>query len=280
MRNLILLGLAVVGSQSLVAATATSTVEAAAVSSTSVFGTVDVRPTYFAKKGQFKTENSAEAGVGFGSDIKVSAAVFVDTNLYNDKLADEDAGVNPEMAGGFVRARFNNLWKSADGSWSFGYQPRAYLPLAASDSDTGMVAIVRNYFNFTKKFNDTYSLTLSEIPIVHVFSKEGNDGTANGSFENRIYAILNVTLTDKLSFSLPLFFHQKKHRSYQAGAKNAGAWTYTVWTWPEITYQLTDAASVGFGFYSGNLIASDFSDLNIGGGLSENAYQLSFAVSI
>ncbi|MEZ4749605.1 MAG: hypothetical protein R3B54_02950 [Bdellovibrionota bacterium] len=67
----------------------------------------------------------------------------------------------------------------------------------------------------------------------------------------------DVTLAKGLTLSLPLMFHQTRHRSYQAGAKNNDSWSLFLWTWPELLYSVTEKTAVGLSYYSDNLLEAD-----------------------
>lgn len=144
---------------------------------------------------------------------------------------------------------------------SLSYQNRIYLPTADYDQAAGMLTLVRNYVTLTKKVSDKISVTLIEMPILEAYSRAGTvtatGASANSIFENRVYLIGDFKLSSKFSLSVPLMFHQTRFADFQAGAKNNASWALLLWSYPELTYALTDNTSLGFAYYSGNLLEED-----------------------
>lgn len=266
------------------ATTTSSTEEVATPEPGKLVGTLDLRPTWTTKKGTWITDNSLEMGYKPNANTQFSYCQFFATNLYSEKSG--DGGLGLSFPGAFVRAKFNNLWKSSDETWAFHYQPRLYLPLDAADREVGQITIVRNYFTFSKTVTDEFSLTFVELPMLHLYNKAGAIDPADGEpfanpiFENRVYLMADFAFSEKLSLSLPLFIHAKRYRNFQAGAFNNSAWSFLVYTWPELTYSLTDKASLGLAYYSGNLVSADLSDLTLGSGLEDGAVQVAVTLSL
>ena len=245
-----------------------------------MIGVLDIRPTVAAKAGSWTTENYAEIGYQFSKDRTVSYVQFFNTNLADG--SDTTEGVNLTFPGAFVRAKFNNIWKSQDESWSLGYQPRAYLPLTQADRDRGQIAVIRNYFTFSTKLSNSLSLSLIELPVVHLYNQAGytnSDGeaTANPMIENRVYVVAGITLSDKLSLSLPLYFHATLNRGF-SGASNSGDVSFVLYTWPELTYTLTDNASLGFAFVTGNWVEPDLSGFTLGAAFEQTSAQVALTL--
>jgi len=181
---------------------------------------------------------------------------------------------------GFLRARFNNLWKSSDEKLSFSYQPRVYLPVDSDSRDKGMVVALRNYLILNRNITDDLSVSLMELPIVHLFSQPGFNGTPNPIFENRVLLIGNASLSKVISVSVPIMFHAKRNRDYQQGAALNNAWAYVLWVNPEVTFTTSANTAVALGYYSSNLVESDLSGFTIKEGLESGVVQLSFQASL
>lgn len=245
-----------------------------------LIGAMELRSYFEPSSDKLYTDNYAEVGYKFTKDTSVSYVQFFSTNLYDPSGA--TSGMNLSFPGGFLRAKINNIYKFDD-TLSLSYQPRAYLPLTQADRDAGMVTILRNYFTFTKKVSSNFSVSFVELPMLHVYSKSGtiSDGkaSANAWFENRFYLIGSLTLTDKLSLSMPLYYHAKLHRGF-GGAENSGKVTHYFYTWPELAYQMNDAAYLSLAYVSGNLIEADFSGFTVGQGLGDGSVQVALGMSL
>ncbi len=251
---------------------ATVTASAAAPAAGSMIGILDLRPSAILSTGKYYTENLIELGYKFSPKVAVSYAQFFNTNIFDkDSVAGEN-GVSPTFPGGFIRTRVNKIYQN--GNFDMGLQNRTYLPLLQAERDNGKIATIRQYVNFNQKVNETLSLTAAVIPIAHVYSRAtGTSGKANPAFENRVYLIANVNITEKLSLFMPVMFHQTKARS-AAGASNDGAWTFFAWINPEIGYQINDNLAVGIGYYSDNLVKSDLSGFDLSQGLKAGVTQV------
>ncbi len=238
----------------------------------SLIGVLDLRPSYLPGVGGGYSENLLEVGYKFNSTYSVSYAQFFNTNIYDPTTGPDEGGVRLTLPGSFIRTRANKVLQSGD--FNLGLQNRLYLPLASAERDNGKITSIRQYFSFNQKVSETLSFTASVIPIAHVYSRAvGVKGSANPAFENRVYLITNINLSEKLSFSLPLMFHQTKARS-AAGAANSGAWTFFAWANPELGYQINPNVAVGVGYYSDNLIKADLSGWDVRNGLVNGVAQL------
>ncbi len=223
-------------------------------------------------------ENSFEAGYQFSPGRTLSYAHYFENTLIN--VDPEKTGFSVVNNEGFIRTRVNNLWENKGLGLSFNYQNRAYLPVSRTLGERGMVVTLRNYLTLVKKLGDSVKLSLSEMPIIPINSKAGHAGAANPAFQNRIYLIGDISVTDKLSVSLPVFFWFTKYRDFAPEAANNDATTFTLMIYPEVSYSLTDNVSVGIAYYSDNMVQSDLSGLNLGEGLKAGVTQLVLAASL
>lgn len=259
--------------------TTPSTASAAAIqvpSQEKITGILETRPTVSAKgPNNVTTENTIGLGYRYSDDFEVGAVQYFDTNVLSNNPARK--GVDVIVQDAFVRAKFNNLYKTE--TVSFGYEPRLYLPTRASFRDAGGIAAVRNYFKVAYKASNSVTLTAMDLPILQFYNKAGTGTVANPAFENRVYLIADFDLGKGFALSLPLYFHQTKLRSY-APAANSGQWDFFVYTWPEVTYAVAPNVTVGAGFYTGNLMTPTLGGFTIADGFKNGAFQAILGVTL
>ncbi len=244
-----------------------------------ITGSIDIRPSYYPDAADSNgvdgigTQNSVELGVQLSPKVGMAYNQSFNTNVYQ-----ANGGKDVVAQDGFLRTKVANIWNSPDETWSLGFENRLYVPTKSSARENGMVTVVRNYLNLTKKFSETLSVTASLVPIVHLYNRAGNgagvDAAANPAFENRIYLIPTITLAPRLTLSLPIFFHQSLSRVYLGKSK----WTFDLWTWPELMYGLTENQSIGVAYVSDPLsTGNDDGALKPTGG---GAFQLVFQATL
>jgi hypothetical protein len=257
-------------------AATTTTAAVQAPTEAKVTGILETRPTAtFVGTDGYTTENTIGLGYQFNPNFELGAVQYFDTNLSNGRgrTGNQDVFVQD----GFLRAKFNNLYKTE--SFSFSYEPRAYLPTKRSAREAGMITTVRNYLKFAYKASDSVTLTAMELPIFHFYDNAGTAGSANPGFENRVYLIADFNLGGGFAFSLPVYFHQLKFRTL-TGAANSGKWDFFVYTWPELTYAVTDNVTLGVAYRSENLMTSDMSSFTFDSGFNTGAVQAIMAVTL
>jgi hypothetical protein len=247
-----------------------------------VISSVDIRPSFTSKTGEFHTENSMELGFRTAWKTELALQHNFASNIF-DPSPDERGGLDLEAQDLFLRAGFSPFLKS--GPLSLSYAARAYLPLTQSMRDSGMVTILRNYLKLKAEISPSLSITAVELPIVHLHTRAGSvneqgKASANPILENRVYLITDLQLTEKLSFSFPVMFHAKQHRRFLPDAQNDGAISLFLWTYPEFTLSLRDNLSVGLAYYSDNLIGTGLTAETIRAGLEKGVVQISLAASI
>lgn len=246
-----------------------------------ITGLVETRPTWTTKSGEFHTENTLALGYEFNPDLAIGYVQYINTNIY-DPAADKGVGVIVDD--GFARVQLNNLWTNPANGLALSYEPRLYVPTSAASRDAGMVATVRNYIKLKKTFNPTFSITAMELPMFHLYTQAGKvvDGakSANPVFENRFYVIADWNLGAGIAISVPLLFHQARHADFEAGAANNNTWSFTLYTWPEITYAVTPNVSVGLAYQSGNWVASDLSSFELGKAFDTGMAQFILSASL
>ncbi len=243
----------------------------AAPPTSKVVGVVDLRPSAHMATGQKTTENTFELGYQFAPSRTVSVVQYLETNVHNPDSA-ADKGLNLTVYDAFLRTRLGKLVNLGDGA-DLGYQSRVYLPTTSASRDKGLIATFRNYISLNKKFNDLVSVSLHELPIFGAYSKAGVGASANMIYENRVYLITALQITEKLSFELPIMLHNTRYQTFE-GAKNSATWAANLWIYPELTYQLTDNVSVGAAMYTSNLVAPDLSGFTLSDGFKDSVVQL------
>ena len=245
-----------------------------------IVGFIDVRPTWGISKDEAHTENTLALGYDFNPDLHVGAVQYIDTNL----VSPGKEGLGVRSTGTLVRAKFNNIWKNSTETTAFHYECRFYLPTTEGLQDEGSITTMRNYLKLSHKVSDTVTLTVMDLPILFFHSQDGfvKDGQAqaNKAFENRVYLIADFALASNLSFSLPLFFHQGRHRNFAAGAANNDAWSFYLYSWPELTYRVDEHYSVGLSFYTGSFVQDDLSGFDLVKGFENGSAQFVFNASL
>ncbi len=237
----------------------TTTTTVAAPSDAAIIGEVELRPTWTSKSGEFHTENSAELGYKFDKQLSVSYLQMFNSNIYEPSAKSDTKGLGLYAFDGFARVKVKDIWQSGD--LHFSYEARAYMPTWSNNRDHGMITIVRNYAKLKYDATKFFSVQLSEVPIVHLYNKsgleEGAKMVANPIFENRVYLIPHVDITSKLSFELPIMFHQTRYRDFSTAANYNDSWKLYLWTYPELNYEINANLNVGVAYYSDGLVTTD-----------------------
>jgi hypothetical protein len=258
-----------------------------------VTATFEVRPTWTIQqgtnpgggnslKGKVGTENQAELGYQFNRNTIVTYRQEVNTNIYDPNAGADASGLNPVAQDGFLRGRFENLVQT-DTGLSLGYEPRLYVPTDPAKRAAGMVGALRNYVKLKQNLSDTVDLSLYEVPILHLYNTAGDqtNNSANPTWENRMYLILDVAFLDgKLNFSLPLMLNTTRTRDFSVGALNNNATFWKLWAYPELTYDFTSTFTAGVAFYTDNLIGDNFRWADFGKGIEKGAAQIILRASL
>lgn len=231
-------------------------------SEAAVIGVFEIRPSYTTKSGKVVGEDFVEAGYQINKDLSISYVQGLEHNMWQGHREAGQTGLDLYATGdSFLRAKINNIYVSADGNTSLSYQPRIYFPIIQADRDNGMVTKLRQYLTLSQKIDETFSVSLSYVNVLHAFSQAAGTvnadtgiASANKNIENRLYLIGSAKLSDKLSFSLPLFLYQSHYREAGAGVENSNAWSYAMDSWPELSYAIDSNYSVGAAFRTDNLL--------------------------
>jgi hypothetical protein len=226
-----------------------------------IIGSVEVRPSLNpngAKPDEYHTENNVILGYKFSANNSVMYRQEFNTNI-SDSTPGGAQGLNPLVKDGIFIAKFNNIWTNAPAGLAFSYEPRVYLPTDLDKRNAGMVSTVRQYLKLTKVVNDNFSLTFIETPILMLYNNAGYqkaDGTAtaNPFFENRVYLVADINFTKDLALSVPVIFNNTRFSAY-ASSGYGDTWINTLWTYPELTYNVNDHLTVGMGYVSENLLS-------------------------
>ena len=249
-------------------------------------GYLDLRPSWITKTGGFTTENTLEVGAKLSPDTSVTYMQGFLTNLYDPMGLAENQGMRFQMDAGALRFKIKNIWKNEANGLALAYENRVYLPVDSGSQSKGLITSVRNYLKLSKTFSDRFKMTLSDAVITFISSRAGNISsnglaTANSTFENRIYLMADIQLTQKLSLSIPLMFHQTRTANYRADASNNAAWSFLVWTSPELDYAVNDHLTLGLSYYNNeSFFSSNLSKAQFGQAFESGEIQLVLTASL
>lgn len=236
-----------------------------------ITGLIDIRPSFTTEGSEFHMENVFELGYRLNPKLKIAFQQQINTNITDSKKPNQ--GLNPQPMQGFLRTQVNNLYTS--GIWSVSYENRIYIPENSNDFDTKHILSMRNYGILSAKVTPNYTISFMEIPILHWYGARGTSKGANQYFENRFY-IMNDFTFGKLTVSLPILLNSPYKLEY--GGK-PGGFSHTLWTWPEVAYQITEQSQLGVALYSESLVTPDFSSTSFtdrGLGFSHSVAQVLF----
>lgn len=159
---------------------------------------IDIRPSYYptafnATPGtlggdKFGIEYTAWAGIQFNKNNSFIYEQYINTVGNNPNAT---MNLEPKMMEGAARVQFNNIWTSEKLGLALSYENRTLLPWRRDLRDRNRVLANRNYLKLKKTFNENFSLTLMEVPIVFVHTTPNaltSAGTLknNEAFENRV----------------------------------------------------------------------------------------------
>lgn len=249
-------------------------------------GYLDLRPSWITKTGGFTTENTAEVGAKVTPDTSVAYMQGFNTNLFDPTSPELNSGMRLELSPGAIRTKVNNLWKNESEGLTLSYENRAYLPIDTASRDRGFITAFRNYIRLSKSFTDRVKVALSDAVIPIVNSRNGNIGSTglaspNSIFENRLYLETDLQLTDRLSISLPLMFHQTRLANYRADAINNDSWVFYVCTGPEIDYAITENFTLGLAYYNvDSFFTPSLSKAQFGQALESGEFQFVLTASL
>jgi hypothetical protein len=253
-----------------------------APSNSSILGSLEVRPSYKSIVGEFHSEDSAVLGYQFNKNNSLVYKQEFNTNLYDPSLPESKSGINAYLFEGYLKAKANNVYQNGDLSLS--YEGRQYFPTWSVKRDAGMLTALRNYAKVKYQLTSAVALTAEEVPVIHLYNQAGSMGAkgpnANPFFENRASIGLDYAFSDKLKLSIPLLVSSVRTRAYDNLAANNDKWGHKVWVNPEIYYSVNSNVVVGMGYYSDNLVRSNFSDTAIGDGLNQGTTQFIFSTNL
>lgn len=263
-----------------------NTIEALTPKGIKATGYIDLRPSWITKSGNFTTEDTAELGVQLTKNTSLTYMQGFVTNLYNPIGSEMTSGLKPQLDSGAIKTKVDNIWKSDIDGLALSYENRVSLPVDQASQDRGMITIILNYIKLSKRVTDNLKFTLSEvvIPMIHkqsgVVSIDG-EALANRVFENRVYFIADVQLTDKLSLSMPLMFHQSRTANFRSDASNNASWSFHVWISPELDYALNDHLTLGLAYYNNDsFFTPNLSSAQFGQALESGEFQFVLIASL
>lgn len=252
-----------------------------APSSSKILGGIDLRPSWTAKTAEWHTENQWFAGYQFNNKVALSVVHDFNTNL--DGLG-AVKGLAPYTYDFYVKTKLSKIYTESASGIVFGYEHRLYLPITDGMRDKGMLFLSRHYLKASKSFGN-YTLSVMELPIFHIYNRAGSisasgAAAANPWYENRVYVVNDFQLSEKVSLSIPVFLHTTYYRNFQANAKNNGATSWFLWTYPELTYQINPNVAVAGAYYSDNLILGDMSATSMDSGFENGVFQVSLQATL
>lgn len=252
------------------AATPSVTATAPTASAGKFYGMLDVRPSLSATGNNSWMENAVEAGYSFNSNVRLSYLAAFDNNLADSSRP----GFGVKMWNGFARMRVKNILVSDDKSLSFNYQGRLYTPNDPDEQAKGHITSLRTYLTVKKVFSPTLTMSLSEVPILHAYSKDAQNNSANKSlYENMMILDATIQIAGPVSLYFPIVYNLANYRNVP-GAKRSGAQTSLIYIYPELDIALNSVHTVGISYYSANLVKDDLSALTLGDGLRGGVAQL------
>jgi hypothetical protein len=245
-----------------------------------LLGELQFRPSVGYGTGQTKAENIAVLGVRLGPNSQIDY-----TQYFNGNLTDPSGRTAAGLVGqdGFLRTRFQRVWQNVKGDLVLDYENRLYLPTDPAKAARGLIAGLRNYLTLTKRFSSRFAVTVQEMPIFYAFSRAGTpntnpaiNGTANAWFENRVYIVPTVDITNKIVFSFPIMLWASRTRDFASNVFNSNRWMMTAMIWPELTYAIAPRTWVGVSYYSDNFVNAKQDGFDFASGLSKGVGQLLF----
>jgi hypothetical protein len=266
--------------------TANQKVEAQAPAGISATGYIDLRPSWITKFGNFTTEDTVELGAKLTADTSLTYMQGILTNIYDPNSPEAASGMKPQLDAGAIKTKVNNIWKSDSDGLALSYENRVYLPVDEASQSRGMITAIRNYIKLSKSVTDNLKFTLSEIAIPMIHNQSGivssvGGASANKVFENRVYFIADLQLTQKLSLSMPLMFHQSRTANFRSDAANNASWSFHVWTSPELDYAVNDNLTLGLAYYNNDsFFTPNLSKAQFGQALESGEFQFVLTASL
>lgn len=219
--------------------TLTCAVQAAPAAST-LEASLDLRPSWSSVQGTVHSENEGAFAYWLSPDVSLGYV----QEFHTGHLAD---GVDLHAGDGYVRGQKSQLLPGVD------YTLRVYLPTKLSERDAGRITALRQHFYVPLAVNGWLTLSFTEIPIAHFFSRDTDpEGKSNARLENRTeWAMEFVLLKERLRAKLPLIVQNVYHRD--------SSWSHVVWVNPEAIFAIAEKTGVGLAYYSQPLNQDGFS---------------------
>lgn len=254
---------------------------ASAATESSVFGYVDIRPSWRQAQGTFHSENEISAAYRLSPRTNLGYVQEVQSNIYSG-AGDQNVGLNARLFDGYLKGEVNEIARPW-GESELAYEGRIYAPLSAREEGRGHLTSIRNTLKLKQPIWGALSVTLAESPILHFFrnASYGPEGglSANRWFENHARADFELSFfKEQLAVRLPIILQSFVHRTV-ADATDSGTWKHWVWINPEILWSIEENTMVGLSYYSEILFAEDLGQSQFGDGLKNGVTQLVFQQS-
>jgi hypothetical protein len=249
----------------------------------SKFGiSADLRPSLGVSGASFFDN---EIGLSYFFSPKISAAYNqrFQLTLKSTEAEHEEGPDFHEHHDGFLQFNIDDI--ASIGSAEVAYEARVFTPTSELKRNRGFITALANFAKVTIPISSWFSLCISEGPVLHSFSKSEYAGAdemvSNPLLENRFSMSFDFSLfSNKVRFSLPIFWHEFYHYSSQQNAKFAGQWSHAIWVSPEIVYKLSSTMNIGLSYHSENLLSDYSYTLGMLDGLSGGVFQLVYQVRL
>lgn len=200
-----------------------------------VMGYFEFRPTYNIKDNSSGSENTIALGYRFSPDFALEWTQYFGASF-------DDS---------FLLAKMKELWAS-DSGLKLTFEPRLYLPTNRDEAINGFKTALRGGFTLSQKLGQSVTLSVSEIPIVYWYSRDGGmrneEPSANPIVSNNVYLVAEFDLGKGFALTVPLYLYMKYTRPYADDAKTSNRWVYKVHFCPELAYSLSENLRAGVAF--------------------------------
>jgi hypothetical protein len=267
--------------ESATSATNSSTATVSAPAPSKFWGNMELRPSYNLLPDNFDTQNTTEFGYKPTQDTLVAYTQYWNTNL----SVPGNKGLGLIAKDGFFRYKIKNVLQSDDKTVSFSVEPRLYLNTDPDLRARGLNYYSRLYLTVSKKLSDTVTLSFIDIPFYYSYNTDGYVSSsgphANPEWENREYIVLDWSLFNGfVDLSLPILINHQHTRKFSLGGTNNNRWVHTVWTWPEIDFNVAPHTVLGAAWCSDNFIKDDFSGFDFANAWKLSMFQLVMRASL
>ncbi len=124
-----------------------------------------------------------------------------------------------------------------------------------------MITVFRPYFTIAREFNPFFEGSFAYAPSFFIFKKSGytsaGGSAANPWFEHLLILNAGIKPVKSLSIGIPAVLQMTKYRNFADGATMNDRWSYNLWTWPEIDWDINAQHTVGVAYQSDNFLKAN-----------------------